>query len=142
MLKLFWAICFSALFSLAPVALGTGAFAQTIQAVAPDYDAWEKVAKRAEEALSAGRASDEAFGNLRADVVGWRTQFQSQLSVNQSRIKTLNEQVAALGPVPADGATEAAEIAARRTELNTQLEVLTTPRRTAEEAFSRFKRAY
>lgn len=134
MLKLFWAICFSALFSLAPVALGTGAFAQTIQAVAPDYDAWEKVAKRAEEALSAGRASDEAFGNLRADVVGWRTQFQSQLSVNQSRIKTLNEQVAALGPVPADGA---AEIAARRTELNTQLEVLTTPRRTAEEAFSR-----
>ncbi|MEO1363941.1 MAG: DUF3772 domain-containing protein, partial [Pseudomonadota bacterium] len=102
-----------------------------------DFDAWQSVATRAERAVEAARASDEAFGNLRAEIVDWRGRFQAQLTANASRISTLNEQLAALGPPPEEGATEATEIADRRAALNTQLERLNTPRRTAEEAFSR-----
>lgn len=107
------------------------------QSTAPDYAAWEGVAKRAEAAVEASLASDQAFGTLRAEVAEWRSQFQSQLSANDSRIATMDEQIASLGPPPEEDNTEAPEIAARRVELNAQLERLTTPRRTAEEAFSR-----
>ncbi|MEO0390619.1 MAG: DUF3772 domain-containing protein [Pseudomonadota bacterium] len=106
-------------------------------ATAPDYSAWEQVATRAEGAIEAGRASDEVLRDLRAEVAGWRSQFQAQLTVNDSRIATIREQIAALGPVPEDGTSEASEIAARRAELTDQLTRLTTPRRTAEEALSR-----
>ncbi|MEL7125405.1 MAG: DUF3772 domain-containing protein [Pseudomonadota bacterium] len=103
----------------------------------PDYSAWETVASRAESAVETALASDEAFGNLRAEIVQWRSRFQDQLNANSSRIDTVNEQLAALGPAPEEGETEAEEIAARRAELNAQLERISTPRRTAEEAFSR-----
>ena len=117
--------CFLALAALAQDAGG------------PDFDAWQSVATRAERAVTAARASDEAFGNLRAEIVDWRGRFQAQLTANAGRISTLNEQLAALGPPPEEGATEATEIADRRAALNAQLERLNTPRRTAEEAFSR-----
>ncbi|MEO0633316.1 MAG: DUF3772 domain-containing protein, partial [Pseudomonadota bacterium] len=107
------------------------------QDTGPDYAAWSEVAGRAEAAVEAARASDAALANLRAEVVNWRTQFQNQLDANASRIQTLNDQIAALGPAPEEGATEPDEIAARRAELTAQLERLSTPRRTAEEAFSR-----
>ncbi|WP_299686396.1 DUF3772 domain-containing protein [uncultured Tateyamaria sp.] len=103
----------------------------------PNYEAWETVASRAERAVETARASDEAFDNLRAEIVDWRGRFQEQLNANASRIATLREQIAALGPVPEEGGSEPTEIAARRAELNAQLERLSTPRRTAEEAFSR-----
>lgn len=103
----------------------------------PDYSAWQTVAQRAESAVESGGASDAAFNALRSEVADWRQQFQSQLSINDSRIQTLREQIASLGEPPAEGETESPEIAGRRAELNEQLERLTTPRRTAEEAFSR-----
>lgn len=121
---------------VAPAGSGP-AYAQSGDQTAPDYTEWESVATRAEAALQAGRAGNDAFARLREDVVRWRSVFQAQLSANDSRIGTLREQLAALGPKPAEGASEATEIATRRAELNSQLEVLTTPRRTAEEAFSR-----
>lgn len=102
-----------------------------------DYAKWQSVANLAEAAIEAGRASDEAFNNLRDEVAGWRQQVQTQLNSNDSRLNTLNEQIATLGPPPEEGTTEAPEIAERRAELNAQLERLSTPRRTAEEAFSR-----
>ncbi len=107
------------------------------QATAPDYADWQSVAQRAEDAVESAQASDAALETLRAEMAGWREQFQNQLTVNDTRIAALRDQVAALGPAPEEGATEAEEIATRRTELNTQIERLTTPRRTAEEAFSR-----
>lgn len=107
------------------------------QATAPDYSAWQAVAERAESAVETAQASDDAFMDLRGEIDGWRQQFQAVLSSNDSRIQTLRDQIASLGPVPADGETEPEEITSRRSELNSQLERLTTPRRTAEEAFSR-----
>lgn len=107
------------------------------QDAGPNYEAWETVATRAEDAVEAARASDAALSNLRAEVAGWREQFQGQLNTNDSRLETLRDQIDALGPVPEEGETEPPEIAERRQELNAQLERLSTPRRTAEEAFSR-----
>ncbi|MEP1586783.1 MAG: DUF3772 domain-containing protein [Tateyamaria sp.] len=107
------------------------------QTTTPDYLAWEKVAQRAEAAVEVSQASDGAFDALRAEVADWRQQFQTQLSANDSRLDTLREQIASLGPLPAEGTTEAPELAARRAELDSQLERMITPRRTAEEAFSR-----
>jgi small-conductance mechanosensitive channel len=107
------------------------------QASAPDYANWQSVAERAETAVEAARASDDALTALRAEVVDWRVQFQAQLSANDNRLQTLREQIASLGSAPEEGATEADEIAARRAELSAQLERLSTPRRTADEAFSR-----
>ncbi|MEL6209566.1 MAG: DUF3772 domain-containing protein, partial [Pseudomonadota bacterium] len=107
------------------------------QATAPDYAQWQSVASRAEEAVERAQASDTAFDTLRAEVAQWRAQFQTQLNANDSRLQTLRDQIDALGPAPGEGETEADEIAARRAELSAQLERLSTPRRTAEEAFSR-----
>jgi potassium efflux system protein len=107
------------------------------QSAAPDYEQWQSVAERAEMAVETAAASDAAFNVVRSEIAGWREQFQAQFSVNDSRILTLREQIAALGPVPEDPTTEADEIVARRAELNAQIQRLTTPQRTAEEAFSR-----
>ena len=106
-------------------------------AAPPDYDAWQSVALRAEEAVAAERASSDAFEDLRAEVAAYRAQFQAAQGANAARIETVQGQIAALGPVPAEGETEPEEIAARRAELTAQLAELRAPRIRAEEAFSR-----
>lgn len=102
-----------------------------------DYESWEKDATRAEEVLEAGRASNDALEILREAIVAWRSQFLAAQSANDSRIATIRDQIAALGPAPAEGETEAAEIAKRRAELNDQLARLQAPGLAAVEAHSR-----
>ncbi|WP_299288018.1 DUF3772 domain-containing protein [uncultured Tateyamaria sp.] len=121
----------------AALVFGLWAVLALAQSDTPDYEAWRDVAPRAEAAVEAAEASDAALIELRSEVAMWRQQFQTQLNANDSRLQTLREQIASLGPAPEEGAEEATEIAARRAELNAQLERLSTPRRTAEEAFSR-----
>ncbi len=103
----------------------------------PDFAAWDQVARRAEAAVEAGRASDAALGDLRAEINVWRGAFEAQLGTNDSRIATIQDQIAALGPAPENAADEAPAIAERRAALADQLSRLSTPRRTAQEAFSR-----
>ena len=79
------------------------AFSGWAQGQGPDYEAWHSVANRAENAVSAARASDVAFTGLRAEVVEWRREFQVQLSANENRLNTLRDQIASLGPVPGRG---------------------------------------
>lgn len=102
-----------------------------------DYAVWNATALRAEEAILAARASNLALEQLREELAGWRSQFLEAQEANATRIATLNEQIAALGAAPEDGATEAPEIAQRRAELNAQRDVLMAPVLTAEEAYSR-----
>ncbi|WP_339766528.1 DUF3772 domain-containing protein [uncultured Pseudosulfitobacter sp.] len=125
--------------ALATVTLvATPVWAQQTAANAPDYSQWEVIASRAEKAVDAAKASDSALTALRTQIADWRSQFQDQLSGNDSRIATLRDQLTALGDPPAeDQPAEAPEIAQRRAELNEQLTRLTTPRRSAEEALSR-----
>lgn len=107
------------------------------EAQAPDYDAWGKLAGQAEQILETGQANEARLQAIRAEVVKWRDQFKSQEGVNSTRIATLKDQIAALGPVPAEGETEAEDVAARRKELNDQLSQLQAPGLKAVEAYGR-----
>jgi len=102
-----------------------------------NFASWEADAGRAEATLEADRASTLALEQLRAQIVDWRTRFSAAVSANAARIATLNEQIAALGPVPEKDVAEAPEIALRRKELNDQLAVLKAPGLAAEEALRR-----
>lgn len=102
-----------------------------------DFEAWNALAQRAESALEAGRASDAAFEDLRGQIAQWRSQFLDAQNQNQSRIRTIQSQIDALGEAPAEGETESEEVAARRAELNQQLALLRAPVVAAEEAYNR-----
>lgn len=104
---------------------------------APDYEAWRSFAQRVESQLDGRQITSEQLAELRAELVMFRTRFLAAQDANQTRIASLREQIAALGPPPEDGATEAPEIAERRAELAEQLTALQAPGIAAQEAFRR-----
>ncbi|NCO20933.1 MAG: mechanosensitive ion channel family protein [Rhodobacterales bacterium] len=103
-----------------------------------DYATWENLAARVETTLESGRASDLVLAQLRVDVVVWRERFLAAQGINETRIATLQAQLAALGPPPGEtDPPETADLTTRRSELAAQLARLQAPRRTAEEAYNR-----
>ncbi|QRZ13664.1 mechanosensitive ion channel family protein [Paracoccus methylovorus] len=102
-----------------------------------DFAAWNKLADQAEQILESGAASDEKLQTTRDEVVQWRERLKAGQNVNATRIATLKDQIAALGPPPTEGQTESDEIAARRQELNEQLSTLQAPGLQAVEAHGR-----
>ncbi|MEM9581973.1 MAG: DUF3772 domain-containing protein [Pseudomonadota bacterium] len=102
-----------------------------------DYDAWERVARRAEEVLARGLASDDALSVLRGQLTEWRQQFLDAQGTNSARIATLRAQIEALGPKPEGDAAEDETVAARRAALQEQLNQNLAPVRRAEEAYRR-----
>ncbi|RPE71338.1 small-conductance mechanosensitive channel [Pacificibacter maritimus] len=104
---------------------------------APDYKAWEDIASATEQSLQDGAPDDAALENVRSDLVEWRSQFLGAQSANSARIDTLRAQISSLGPEPAEGEEEPENIAERRKELATQLELALAPVRNAEESFTR-----
>lgn len=102
-----------------------------------DYDAWNALANTAEATIANGATTALAFEQLRPTLVEWRAAFQKAQTENSARIATLRTQITALGPIPAEGVAEVAEIAARRAELNDQLARLEAPGLAADEAYQR-----
>ena len=121
---------------------GSGSGTKTLSAASEiqdvvDYAAWEALAQRAERGIAAGTTSDSGLELLRGQLVDWRGRLQTAQTANAGRLTGLRGQIDALGPAPAEGASEADEISARRSELNEQLTRLEAPRRAAEEAYRR-----
>ncbi|WP_256714940.1 DUF3772 domain-containing protein [Rhodovulum sulfidophilum] len=102
-----------------------------------DYAQWDRDASRAEKVLAEGKATTPAFDTLRSELVDWRTRFLDAQNINSSRIKTLRDQISALGDPPAEGESEPKEIAQRRAELTKQLNQAQAPSLKAVEAYSR-----
>lgn len=111
--------------------------AQAQEAQLPDYNAWEHFAQGAEKTVAEADLTEQHLAQLRQSAVDWRGRFQAAQNVNANRIATTRDQIAALGPAPAEGETEDADVAARRATLNEQLTTLQAPRVAASEAFSR-----
>ncbi|KPP84465.1 MAG: Small-conductance mechanosensitive channel [Rhodobacteraceae bacterium HLUCCO07] len=124
------------LLSLMLCLLALPGVAQQTDEQAIDYDAWQRIAERAETAVEAGRASDAALGSLRMELAEWRARFLDAQSTNNARIRTTREQLSALGSPPENG-EEPTEIAQSRSELNAQLAELQAPVKTAEIAHAR-----
>ncbi|MCK0170105.1 DUF3772 domain-containing protein [Aliiroseovarius sp. S1123] len=104
---------------------------------APDYLAWSRVAERGERVLEIGRASDQAFSELRGEIDQWRGLFKSAQDENSIRINTLKTQLATLGPEPEDPGSEVAVLTQRRAELTEELNKAQAPVKEAEEAYAR-----
>ncbi|WP_299967228.1 DUF3772 domain-containing protein [uncultured Roseobacter sp.] len=97
---------------------------------------WEALAEQAEAVIDESDANNEQLEQLRAEIAEFRTTFTTGSQANAERIATLRSQIEALGPVPESG-EEPEDIAARRAQLQAQLDALLAPVRVAEEAFRR-----
>jgi small-conductance mechanosensitive channel len=98
---------------------------------------FNEVAMRAESVIENGRASSASLEELRVTLSNARSAALDAQAERGARVKTLREQVTALGILPEDGSVEPADIAARRKELNDQLSAATGPLLTAQEAYER-----
>ncbi|MBE0454451.1 MAG: mechanosensitive ion channel family protein [Roseovarius sp.] len=102
----------------------------------PDYAEWETLATEVETALETDEAETFELERLRRKLVEFRQQFVEAQSTNATTIRTVREQIEAIGPKPEDG-LEPDDIAAQREELNRRLTRLEGPVRTADLARSR-----
>jgi len=100
-------------------------------------DDWERMAGRAEAEIGDRNSSAERLEEIRLQLAQWRAALLDAQSANSARIGTLRQQLAALGPAPVAGASEADEISKRRQELADQLVRLQAPGIAAEEAYRR-----
>ncbi len=119
------------------IGLGGIASAQLTDRQSEYYQGWVSTADRAESVIRANRASNAALENLRSEINEYREDFNKARGANTDRIQTLESQLKALGPKPAEGETEPEDIANLRAHLETQLNSLRVPRIISEEAFSR-----
>ncbi|KIN72508.1 DUF3772 domain-containing protein [Sulfitobacter guttiformis] len=112
-------------------------FAQDVPGV--DMTGWRAIADRAEAAVDDPQTANEALEAFRGQLAQFREQFNEARGVNATRIASLRDQISLLGSpsVEGDAAPEAADIAAKRTELEEQLAVLLTPVQVADSAYTR-----
>jgi small-conductance mechanosensitive channel len=109
----------------------------TLEGTDLSYSDWEAIAGRAEAEIAERRTSDDRLEEIRRQLAQWRAAFLGAETSNSARIATLRDQIAALGPAPAEGESEAEEISKRRKELADQLVTLQAPGIAADEAYRR-----
>ncbi|MBU2958850.1 DUF3772 domain-containing protein [Paracoccus sp. 1_MG-2023] len=103
----------------------------------PDYDQWNETAQAAEEVVRNPQATNADLATLRAELVDWRDTLLAAEDVNGDQISMIQNQIDTLGEAPAEGETEDASVAERRSQLEEQLSEAQAPRIAANEAASR-----
>ncbi len=93
-----------------------------------DYAEWRQVSSEIEALLAEDELPRQALNALRDAASDWRGRFLDGTRINADEIDTINAQIAALGPPPGEGQTEAQDIATRRAELNEALAAVRAPR--------------
>lgn len=101
---------------------------------APDYETWAGFVIRVDRVLQIDSADDATLERLRREVIDYREKFEEAEAINRAPADRTSRQIAALGPAPAEGASEPHEVASRRTELTNQLALLDAPMIRASEA--------
>ncbi|MBF9033377.1 DUF3772 domain-containing protein [Rhodobacterales bacterium HKCCE2091] len=114
----------------------TGGTAATAIA-AVDYEAWDALAGRVEQALDARALATSDFEALRTEVSGYRSRFVAAEREAEARVSTIEGQIEALGPAPEDGSEEPEVVADRRAELAARLAEAQAPQLAAAEAKTR-----
>jgi len=133
-----WSGFRAALLALACMLCWSGDVAAQLTSQQQDYVAsWSKAADRAEQTIEANRASTAAFEGLREEIAQYRRDFEDFRKRNAARIETLESQMAALGPEPADGAGEPTDIAIMRGDLQKRIDELRVPVVISHEAYNR-----
>jgi len=117
--------------------LSQGAWAQDTTTQVFDSAAFENTAERGQGVIERGVASTEALEELRQQLVGFRTQAVNQKALSAAKVTPIFDRLQALGEAPAEGETEASDVAVLRQELQTQLQQRRAPVVAAEEAFKR-----
>jgi potassium efflux system protein len=115
---------------------GMSGVAQSTSGSTPDYERWAATASMAQDTLASGTATEDFLTKLRAQLTLRRSEFVAAQDADTARLNNLRIQLSALGPRPDDG-VELVDIASRRKELSTEIEVLNAPRIRAKEAFER-----
>ena len=100
-------------------------------------EGWNRTADRAVEVIEANRASIAALEALREEIADYRRTFLNAREDNTARLATLQAQMDALGPAPAEGATEPADIAEMRRNIQGQIDELRVPVVVARENYTR-----
>lgn len=118
------------------VALPLAAFAQDTTTVF-DSKAFDSTAARAQDVLDSGAASDQALEQLRQQLVDFRTAATNQKALASTKVTPIFERLQALGDPPAEGVTEAEDVAGLRSELNSALNNARAPVQSAEDSYKR-----
>lgn len=119
------------------VAALLGAVAPAFAQDEPDYATWEKFATRVEATLDADTASEETLTALRSEVIIWRNNFLAAQKIKSTRLTTMKDQIASLGPPPPEGESEPNDVAERRKLLQAELAIEQAPALRATEAYGR-----
>lgn len=101
--------------------------------------AWEdfgKLAARADAVIERGEASTSALEELRRQLSAYRTQAAKRRDEASAQMAPVQERLKALGPAPAEGESEPADVAALRAELNDRLSKMRAPMLAAEDVYT------
>lgn len=132
-----WALLFA-------FTLSFGAFAQTEEVTLDNagalFQKWETDAARADETLKTGDVDPKLAQALREQLDPVRIKSRTLLDAAKAQLAPLQEQLEALGPAPAEGASEDASVAAERKQINGQIEDLNAVVSKSQLAFTRADR--
>ena len=105
--------------------------------VAPEFERFDQFAGAVETSLGKDRLPDSGLQSLRNALAEGRDEFVGARDTNAVEVEALQAQIDALGPPPAEGGTESASVAERRTVLEAALQEALAPRLRADEAHAR-----